>query len=67
MTSRLHLSLLLGVALALAVTGCGRRGSLERPAGAPAAEQPHGEDGTAAEATKDRAPKRSFILDPLIR
>jgi len=50
------------VAAALAVTGCGRRGALERPAG-PAAEPVEQADPGAV---NPEVPERGFILDPLI-
>lgn len=65
------------VLAALAVSGCGRRGALEDPAGpdaaaAEAAAIPGNADNAspgamAPEAERPpRAPQRSFILDPLI-
>ena len=50
------------VVVALAVSGCGRRGALERPAG-PVAEPAASTDPGAV---NPEAPEKRFILDPLI-
>lgn len=50
------------VVTALAVSGCGRRGALDRPAG------PVAEPVAAAEpgVVNPEAPDRRFVLDPLL-
>ncbi len=53
--------LLLTVA-ALAVTGCGRRGALERPAGPVTEPVTNADPG----AVNPEGPERKFVLDPLI-
>ena len=50
------------VVTALAVSGCGRRGDLERPAG-PVAEPVANSDPGAV---NPEAPQKRFVLDPLI-
>ena len=56
-------ALLVLALLGLAVSGCGRRGSLEAPnaSATPEAEQPADPD-----AANPTGPDRPFILDPLI-
>jgi predicted small lipoprotein YifL len=77
MVSRLPSSRIVVVAglMTLALVACGRRGSLEAPPGAAAAQAETGQGGTLPSpvGTPNRrrgagfvVPKRSFILDPLL-
>ncbi|HEY8578561.1 MAG TPA: lipoprotein [Beijerinckiaceae bacterium] len=70
------IALALGLAVATTLAGCGRRGALEAPPGAPAAaaEKPASRVGVAppkpnpapVAASRANAPDRPFILDPLL-
>lgn len=67
--TRLPLTILALLALAVALTGCGRKGPLEPPGGRPAAETPGAIIGLTAPRSEPETverPNKPFILDPLI-
>ena len=58
--------LALFLAVALVLSGCGRKGELDRP-GTPAAEQNVRKDNRPGHKKKDPPPpERPFVLDPLL-
>ncbi|MDQ0468223.1 LPS translocon maturation chaperone LptM [Labrys wisconsinensis] len=59
---RLALPLLLALAAAVALSGCGRQGKLEPP---PEQKLVQGQDGKSKDPGPEK-PKTSFFLDPLL-